>query len=64
MSDEKRQAYLDQKMRDVFFHASPRPDACRHDFKGWREFSDGNGGEQVCTKCGIGAMAYSLRMGP
>lgn len=36
-----------------------------HDFKGWREFADGgNGGEQVCTKCGMGAMQWSLRVGP
>ena len=45
------------------FHASPKPDACDHDFQGWHEFEDGNGGEQVCTKCGMGAMAYSLRTG-
>ena len=46
-----------------FFHVTPKPDACDHDFKGWREFEDGLGGEQVCTKCGMGAMTYSLRMG-
>lgn len=34
-----------------------------HDFKGWREFVDGRGGETVCTKCGMGAMAWSLRTG-
>ena len=33
---------------------------CDHDFKGWRNFEDGSGGEQVCAKCGIGAMAHSL----
>jgi hypothetical protein len=41
--------------------------ACKdneHDFKGWRDFADGNGGEQVCTKCGMGAMQWSLRVGP
>jgi hypothetical protein len=42
----------------------PSSDACKHDFQGWREFDDGNGGEQVCTKCGMGAMTYSLRYGP
>jgi hypothetical protein len=46
---------------ELFFHATPKPDACTHDFKGWREFADGNGGEAVCTKCGIGAMSYSMR---
>lgn len=34
-----------------------------HDFKGWREFDDGRGGETVCAKCGMGAMAFSLRAG-
>lgn len=33
---------------------------CDHDFQGWREFDDGNGGEQVCSKCGIGAMEWSM----
>ena len=47
----------------VFFHATPKADACDHDFTGWREFSDGNGGEQVCSKCSMGAMAYSLATG-
>lgn len=55
----------DNSMKDkVFFHASADPDACKHDFKGWREFADGLGGETVCSKCGMGAMAYSLRVGP
>lgn len=48
---------------EVFFHVMPRADACDHDFKGWREFEDGNGGEQVCTKCGMGAMAHTLATG-
>ena len=34
-----------------------------HDFKGWRQFADGRGGETVCTKCGMGAMAWALRTG-
>lgn len=33
---------------------------CEHDFQGWREFEDGGGGEQVCTRCGMGAMSHSL----
>lgn len=37
---------------------------CEHDFKGWREFEDGLGGEQVCAKCGVGAMAWSMEFLP
>jgi hypothetical protein len=44
----------------LFVHASP---TCDHDFQGWRDHADGRGGEQVCTKCGMGAMAWSLRTG-
>jgi hypothetical protein len=40
----------------------PKADACDHDFRGWREFADGRGGEQVCSKCGMGAMAHTLAM--
>lgn len=36
---------------------------CDHDFRGWREFSDGSGGETVCTKCGMGALHHSLWSG-
>lgn len=52
------------RAHQTFVHVAPRADACEHDFQGWRPFADGNGGEQVCTKCGIGAMAYSLAVGP
>ena len=45
----------------LFAHVTVKPDACKHDFQGWREFE--GGGEQVCTKCGMGAMDYSLRTG-
>lgn len=58
------QKYLDH---GLLVHSTPKPDACAHDFKGWQDThdEDGNicGGEQVCTKCGMGAMTYSLRMG-
>lgn len=43
----------------IFFACGPNYN-CDHDFKGWREFDDGLGGETVCTKCGIGAMAESM----
>jgi hypothetical protein len=55
-------ALFENEERGRLFHATPSSDACQHDFKGWRAFSDGNGGEQVCTKCGMGAMHYSLMM--
>jgi hypothetical protein len=72
MSDERNtlpdyEALTDKEVRkrakqlaDVFVHVTP---SCDHDFKGWREFADGNGGEAVCSKCGMGAMAWSLRTG-
>lgn len=56
-SEIKRRA---KELSRVFVHMTP---TCEHDFHGWREFADGNGGEQVCTKCGMGAMAWSLRTG-
>lgn len=34
---------------------------CEHEFSGWRDFEDGRGGERTCVKCGMGAMAHSLR---
>lgn len=40
------------------------PPPCKHDFGGWREFEDGRGGEQFCQKCGLGAMAWSMRYLP
>lgn len=52
------------KQPTTFFHATPNLDLCKHNFQGWREIDGGRGGEQVCTKCGIGAMEYSLRTGP
>lgn len=55
----------------VRYHMSPHdcycdcPDGpCEHQFSGWREFAHGRGGEQFCTKCGMGAMAHSMRVRP
>jgi hypothetical protein len=52
---------------EIFYHASPKPDACKHDFRGWRALTDDEGrecgGTTVCTKCGMDAMTYSLRCG-
>ena len=41
-----------------------RESNCDHDFRGFRPFPDGNGGESVCTKCGMGAMEHTLRTAP
>lgn len=52
---------------DFLFHATPKPNACDHDFKGWEELHDDDGtacgGTTVCTKCGLDAFSYSLRCG-
>lgn len=37
---------------------------CEHEFAGWREFEDGNGGEAVCRLCGVGALSHTLRTAP
>ena len=37
---------------------------CEHSFTDWRAFEDGNGGERVCEKCGLGAMAHDMRVAP
>ena len=42
----------------VFFHCTPKANACDHDWGAWRDFP--TGGEQVCTKCGMGAVRHSL----
>lgn len=50
----------DSDKPDFFVHIMPKAPVCEHDFQGWREFEDGNGGERVCTKCGMGALAHTL----
>lgn len=45
--------------KTIIFCCGPN-ERCDHDFKGWRPFDDGSGGETVCSKCGIGAMQHSL----
>jgi hypothetical protein len=58
------------KTDEVFAHMTPKPEICvgnpptaEHEFTGWRMFADGNGGEQACKHCGLGAMTYSLWTG-
>lgn len=42
---------------------------CEHQFTGWREIPageeglGGGGGETVCERCGMGALAHDLRTG-
>ena len=47
-----------------FIHTEEK---CEHDFRGWRDIKDEQGriagGERVCSKCGLGAMAHSMREG-
>ena len=60
----QRQKRSDEFLASLFMHMMPKSDACDHDFQDWREIDGGRGGEQVCTKCGMGAMEYTLRTGP
>jgi hypothetical protein len=59
MSDAEIKRRINE-LSQLFAHTTP---TCEHDFQGWREFADGNGGETVCAKCGMGAMAWSIRTG-
>ncbi len=36
---------------------------CQHEWGGWREFEDGNGGEQFCQRCGMGIMSHDMWLG-
>ena len=64
--------FADQPIGDMQVHISgvgrcycACPDGpCEHQWGGVREFDGGLGFEQVCGKCGMGAMSHSLRCGP
>lgn len=62
MTAEPNATAVVEQIDGVFIHYKPRPPACEHDSQGWREFDDDLGGETVCTKCGMGAMAYTLSL--
>lgn len=56
---------------EVFIQMTRKPEYCygnqptmKHEFTGWREIDGGRGGEQVCKFCGMGAMEYTLKVGP
>lgn len=51
---------FEESLRKLFIHIAENH--CDHEFSGWREFE--NGGEQFCQKCGLGAMAHSMRYLP
>ena len=46
-----------------FVHVMRSLVGCEHDFKGWRNFEDGTGGERVCSNCGLGAQEWSMHQG-
>lgn len=58
---EKLRAMTGEDHGPYFFHAHRKND-CAHEWGGWRDFDDGNGGELVCKKCGLGAMAHTLSL--
>lgn len=37
---------------------------CQHEFEGWREFEDGNGGSTVCKHCGLDSFSHDIRIMP
>lgn len=43
----------------ILIHVDRRSN-CNHEWGGWREFEDGRSGEQVCKKCGCGAMQATM----
>lgn len=49
---------------EIFMHFLEKPDACQHQWDGFRDLFDDDGrpcgDERVCSKCGMGAMHYSL----
>ncbi len=50
--------YYPQDYPQIFFHCAPKANTCVHDWGAGRDFS--TDGEQVCTKCGMGAVRFSL----
>ncbi len=52
--------YYPQEHPQIFFHCSPKANICDHDWSGWQDFKEGNGGECVCKKCGMGAVHHTL----
>lgn len=68
-ADAEQQARFHTRLKGIFPDASPSvlvhvTPKCEHQFAGWRDFEDGRGGEQVCSKCDIGAVSASLRDSP
>lgn len=54
---------FEANFQKLFFHHAHKNE-CDHAWGGWREFDDGRGGEQFCSKCGLGAMSHSMRYLP
>lgn len=53
-------SWMDDAVERTQRNAKPE---CEHEWRGWREFEDGRGGERVCKKCGLGAMQHTLMKG-
>lgn len=65
IEDLNRAGFDGEKMRFAFVPDDSCycgcPDGpCEHEFRGWRAFADGMGGESFCHKCSLGAMAHTL----
>lgn len=60
---EARRITPDCQLVQIFIDTSRCSDGTnKHDWSGWRELP--NGGEAVCSECGMGAMHHSLMFGP
>ena len=62
MTDKRQEQPKEQGLGATFIQCGGAD--CEHEFSGWREFDDGLGGEQFCSKCGTGAMQWSMRYLP
>ena len=57
-------AYIEAMGQDPGMTLDDLEECAEHDFQGCRVFADGRGSEQVCTRCGLGAMAWTMRFLP
>lgn len=50
------------RFNQPYINITPTPDTCAHIWNG-SEITIGNGSSRTCSKCGMDAMSYDLRMG-